>query len=418
VNTKIPFTYDQINRITKTYPTPFYIYDEAKIRGNSVSLYNAMKVAGFKNFKNYFAVKALPNPQILKILSEEAQGMDASSVAELMLCKQQNISDVMFTSNNTTDEEFKIASEMGAIINFDDITHVRRFIKKFGAPSVASCRYNPGNISFADADESIIGKPAEAKYGMTKAQIFDAYKLLKEAGVKKFGLHTMLLSNDLHWQNHVRIANLMFKLAAEIANACEINFEFINLGGGIGVAYRPQDDDFNIKLFAEKTFQAYISSGIKNLGSPNVVMENGRYITADAGFLITRVINKKDTYKKYIGVDASMANLMRPGMYGAYHHITVLSKNHTTRKEVVDVTGSLCENNDKFAIDRELPRVEIGDYLVVHTAGAHGHAMGFQYNGKLRSAELLLCSDKSTKIIRRAETLDDYFSTLDLKRED
>lgn len=409
-----PLTKSQIEDIVKIYPTPFHIYDEARIRGNSISLNQTMHKAGLADFCNYFAVKALPNPSIMKVLAEEGQGMDCSSLAELELATRIGLSGerIMFTSNNTTDEEYARAMELDAIINFDDISHIAPFLDKFGVPKVACNRFNPGNISFKDADESIIGKPHDAKYGMTKSQIIEAYRILQKAGVRKFGLHTMLLSNDLSWQNHARITELLLELAVEINQTLGIKFSFINLGGGIGVPYHPSEKPFDLGKFTQAIRKTYDKYELQKIGSPKIVMENGRFITADAGYLVTRAINHKNTHKKYIGVDASMSNLMRPGMYGAYHHITVLGKEASKTSEKVDITGSLCENNDKFAVDRRLPAIQKGNFLVIHTTGAHGHAMGFQYNGKLRSAELLLKPNGKVECIRRAETLDDYFATL------
>jgi diaminopimelate decarboxylase len=414
----LPFDKAFIQKLVHKYPTPFHIYDERALRLRSQELIKAMQTAKVFGFKNYFAVKALPNPAILAILKEEGMGVDCSSLAELELADQAGFrgQDIMFTSNDTTTEEFLRAQQLEAIINFDDVSFVEPFLKNIGLPKVACCRYNPGNISFEGVNEAIIGKPSEAKYGMTKEQITKAYQLLKAAGVKEFGLHTMLLSNELDWRSHQKIAEILFALAAEISKETKISFSFINLGGGIGVPYRPEDKPFNVKEYAQSLHDLYQKYELDKLGMPKICMENGRYISAEAGYLVTKVINKKQTYKNYIGTDASMANLMRPGMYGAYHHVSVLGKENAPATETVDVVGSLCENNDKFAIDRELPKVVAGDYLVIHTTGAHGHAMGFQYNGKLRSAELLLHLDKSVSLIRRAETLDDYFATLTLRR--
>ncbi len=419
MNLVFPFTKSQIEEIAQRYPTPFHLYDEARIRGNSKKLTEAMHAAGFTDFFNYFAVKALPNPYIMRILAEEGQGLDCSSLAELELAERIGVTGdkVIFTANNTTINEYARAVQLGAVVNFDDASHVPLFLDKFGAPQAAYCRYNPGNMSFSDAEEFIMGKPSEAKYGMTKQQIFDAYRLLKDAGVTTFGLHAMLLSNDRDWRNHVRIARLLFELAIEIHTSLGIDFTFINLGGGIGVPYRDTDEFFDLIAFANGVREAYDDVKLQEAGNPRIVMENGRFMTADAGYLVTSVINRKETYKTYIGVDASMSNLMRPGMYGAFHRITIVGKEKNELSIVADVTGSLCENNDKFAVDRELPMVEIGDYLVIHTTGAHGHSMGFQYNGKLRSAELLLGDDGSVKCIRRAESLDDYFATLELDNQ-
>jgi diaminopimelate decarboxylase len=409
MNLELPFTKQQIEAIAAKYPTPFHIYDEARIMANDKVLTEAFRAAGFIDFKNYFAVKALPNPHILKLLTASGQGLDCSSLAELELADKIGVSgeNIMFTSNNTAAKEYERANNLGAVINFDDVSHVQPFIDSFGAPKVVCCRYNPGNLGFS-ASEVIMGAPAEAKYGMTKPQVIEAYKLLKNAGVKRFGMHAMLLSNDLDYRNHVKIAKSLFKLAADVG----VGLEFINLGGGIGVPYRSHEKPFDLSDFASGVRKVYDKAGLNN---PKIVMENGRFISADAGYLVTKVINIKNTYKKFIGVDASMPNLMRPGMYGAYHHISVLGRENEPASETVDVTGSLCENNDKFAVNRQLPAVAVGDYLVIHTTGAHGHAMGFQYNGKLRSAELLLNPSGKVICIRRAETLDDYFATLNGK---
>jgi diaminopimelate decarboxylase len=414
MDTKLPFDKQFITELAKTYPTPLYIYDEARIRANARALKAAMDAAGVPGFKNYYAVKALPNPHILKLLHEEGMGVDCSSVAELELADKAGFktTEIMFTSNNTTLAEFRRAHEIGAVINFDDISLVQPYLDNIGVPTYVSARYNPGDIEFDGVNEQIIGKPSQAKYGMTRPQIIEAYRLLKDAGVRHFSLHTMLLSNELDWHNHERIADLLFSLAVDITQEVGISFESINLGGGIGVAYQPDQKALDVPAYAKALVALYEKHNLKNIGEPKILMENGRFITADAGYLVTQVINHKDTHKKYIGVDASMSNLMRPGMYGAYHHITVLGKETLSKDVTADVVGSLCENNDKFAIDRELPGTEAGDFIVIHTAGAHGHAMGFQYNGKLRSAELLLRPDKSVNLIRRAETLDDYFSTL------
>jgi diaminopimelate decarboxylase len=417
---KLPFTLADVERIEKDYPTPFYLYDERKLRRNAKNISIAMQKAGVKGFKNYFAVKALPNPAIISLLVDEGMGVDCSSLAELVIAEKLGLKgeDIMFTSNNTSNEEFIYASKLGAIINFDDISLVRSFLRDNKAPKIACCRYNPGDISFDTIHESIIGKPSEAKYGMTHSQIIDAYKILQAAGVKEFGLHTMLLSNEVDWQHHERIAAALFELAQELHEKLGIKLRFINLGGGIGVPYHPEEHVFEIEEFAKSLNELYKTNKFYELGSPDIVMENGRYITADAGYLVTKVNSIKRTHKTYIGLDASMSNLMRPGMYGAYHHITILGKESDDNIERVDVVGSLCENNDKFAINRMLPKVQVGDIAVLHTVGAHGHAMGFQYNGKLRCAELLQQEDGTIKLVRRAETLDDYFATLNTGAED
>ncbi|HTE22387.1 MAG TPA: diaminopimelate decarboxylase [Candidatus Limnocylindria bacterium] len=415
MNKDLPFTKEQVKALASRFPAPFHIYDETHIRERSQLLYKAMQNVGFKGFRNYFAVKALPNPHVMQILADEGQGMDCSSIAELDLADRIGLSgeDIFFSSNNTAMAEYERAVELEATINFDEISHIEPFLQKFGTPKVGCCRYNPGNMSFADAEEWIMGTPSEAKYGMTREQIIASYRMLKEAGVTTFGLHTMLLSNDRDWRNHARIARQLFELAVEIHQALGITFSFINLSGGIGVPYHPADQPFDVEALAMAVRQAYDELNLNLLGRPAIFMESGRFMTAEAGWLVTEVINMKRTHKTYVGVDASMANLMRPGMYGAYHHITVLGKEDQEPTDLVDVTGSLCENNDKFAIDRELPPIEVGDYLVIHTTGAHGHSMGFNYNGKLRSAELLMKENGEVEMIRRAETLNDLFATLE-----
>lgn len=419
MNQELPFTFGDIATITKQYPSPFHIYDETRMRQKAHELKRTMDNAGVPGFKNYFAVKALPNPEILKVLADEGMGADCSSLAELAIAEMCGLSGqgIMFSSNDTAPEEFAYAAKLGAIINFDDITLVDGYLDKFGVPAVACCRFTPGNLAFGGSNESIIGSPKEAKYGMPVNDLIAAYQKLKTAGVSHFGLHTMLLSNELDWRNHEMIAKTLFAAAKEICQTVGITFEFINLGGGIGVPYRPTEYEFDLQAFASALKAAYDEAGLASIGNPAIVMENGRYVTADSGYLITTAINQKHTHKTYIGTDASMSDLMRPGMYGAYHHITVLGKAHEPPTETVDITGSLCENNDKFAIDRELPHIEIGDILAIHTTGAHGHAMGFQYNGKLRHAELLLEPGGTVRMIRRAETLQDYFATLTYKGE-
>lgn len=411
----LPFTKSQIEKIVEKYPTPFHIYDEKGIRDNARNLVKAF--SWNKGFKEYFAVKACPNPYIMKILKEEGFGSDCSSLPELILSEKVGIigENIMFTSNETPAYEYKKAMELGAIINLDDITHIQYIEDNLGKlPDLLSFRYNPGPLREGN---TIIGKPEEAKYGFTKEQLFEGYKIIKEKGVKRFGLHTMVASNELNPDYFIETVRMLLELVLEINREVGIKFEFINMGGGIGIPYRPEQKSVDIN---------YVSNGIKNLfetmlkGSGmedlKLFMENGRMITGPFGYLVTRAIHKKNIYKKYIGVDACMANLMRPGMYGAYHHITVLGKEDAEKNMVYDVVGSLCENNDKFAIDRQLPQIDIGDIIVIHEAGAHGYAMGFNYNGKLRSAELLLKEDGSVEMIRRAETIEDYFATLDFSR--
>lgn len=413
MRTELPFTLESVHEIAREHPTPFHLYDEAAIRRTAQKLQMTMDEAGVHGFQNYFAIKALPNPAIVKLLAEEGMGADCSSLAELQIAQMAGLSgdSIMFSSNNTSQEEFEAAHALDAIINFDDLTLVEPYLQSIGIPRVACCRLNPGDLSFGGLNESIIGSPKEAKYGMSTDQLKQAYRQLKEAGVTRFGLHTMLLSNELDWQHHETIARRLFETAVAVAKECDIEFEFINLGGGIGVPYRPEEHEFDLEAFASALAALAVENKLLTIGNPRIVMENGRYITADSGYLVTKVTTIKRTHKTYVGVDASMSDLMRPGMYNAYHHVSVLG-GKGREHESVDIVGSLCENNDKFAINRELPRVEIGDIIVIHTTGAHGHAMGFQYNGKLRHAELLLTQDGTVTEIRRAETLDDYFATL------
>lgn len=408
---KLPFTKDQIEDIIATYPTPFHIYDEQAIRSNAQHLLRAF--SWNKGFKEFFAVKALPNPTILEILKEEGFGADCSSLPELLLAEQAGITgeNIMFTSNDTPAEEFKKAKELGAIINLDDISHIEFLEKEVGLPELLCFRYNPGPLRGGNA---IIGNPEEAKYGFTREQLFEGYKMAKSKGVTRFGLHTMVASNELNQQYFVDTVEMLLQLAVDIKDQLGIELEFINMGGGIGIPYRLDQDPVDLDVVSQGVkaiFDKYEKQ--HGLGAVELFMENGRMITGPYGYLVTTVRHKKDIYKQYVGLDSCMANLMRPALYGAYHHITALGKENVPKDHVYDVTGSLCENNDKFAIDRELPEIEPGDILVIHDTGAHGHAMGFNYNGKLRSAELLLQPDGSIKLIRRAETVDDLFATLD-----
>lgn len=416
----VPFTLEQIQEMVKTYPTPFHIYDEQAIRENARRLTNAFRWA--PEFQEYFAVKATPNPYLLKVLREEGFGGDCSSLAELILCEKAGITGdkIMFTSNETPIEEYQKAKALGAVFNLDDITHIEYIDKQIGLPDTISFRYNPGPLREGN---DIIGKPEEAKYGLTRTQLFDAYRIAKEKGVQQFGLHTMIVSNELSKEYLVETARMMFALVDEISREVGISFSFVNLGGGIGVPYRPEEDPVNLEALGAEIHALYDEMIVsKGLAPLKICMECGRMVTGPYGYLVTKAIHRKDTYKHYIGVDASMANLMRPGMYGAYHHCTVLGKETAPATHVYDIVGSLCENCDKFAIDRTLPEIAVeaesadgtgGDYLVIHDAGAHGHAMGFNYNGKLRSAELLLKPDGTVQCIRRAETLEDLFATLD-----
>ncbi|MGE5583245.1 MAG: diaminopimelate decarboxylase [Bacillota bacterium] len=409
----LPFTKSQIERIIQQHPTPFHIYDEQAIRENARRLTAAFNWA--PGFKEYFAVKALPNPAILKILREEGFGADCSSLTELILAERAGITgaNIMFSSNDTPAEEFRKAWDLGAIINLDDISHIAFLEETTGLPEIISFRYNPGPTRKGNA---IIGIPEEAKYGFTKEQLFKGYRIMREKGIRRFGLHTMVASNELHPHFFIETAKMLFELVAEISRELRIRFEFVNLGGGIGIPYKPDQKPIDLGLISKGIKKEYdqiiVANGLHPLW---LAMECGRYITGPYGYLVATVLHKKEIYKNYVGLDACMANLMRPGMYGAYHHITVLGKEDWPADHIYDVTGSLCENNDKFAINRNLPLIERGDIIVIHDTGAHGHAMGFNYNGKLRSAELLLRPDGTVQLIRRAETVDDYFATLNLE---
>jgi diaminopimelate decarboxylase len=414
----LPFSKEKILEIISEYPTPLYIYDEGGIIRTAQSLNDTF--SWMPGYKNFYASKALPNPAIHKILKKEAgMGIDAASTAELLLAEKAGFvgEEIIFSGNNTSLEEFEKATELDVIINFDDVKLVDFYLDNFGKyPDIFCMRYNPGDDRMSGGNH-IIGNPADAKYGATYEQIMSAYKAAKDAGVTRFGIHTMMVSNELRVAALVETATLMFGLASELKDKLGIELEFINLGGGFGINYGdPRKDDFR-ELEIEKVsqgikqeYEKYFPSGYK----PSIVTENGRFVTGPSGYLILKVRHLKDTYKHYVGTDGSMANLMRPGMYGAYHHISVLGKEDQLGDKVYDIVGSLCENNDKFAVDRQLPQVEVGDILIIHQAGAHGHAMGFNYNGKLRSAEILLKQDGSYKQIRRAETYDDLFATIDL----
>ena len=435
---KLPFDKAWIEGTAKKWPTPFHVYDAKAIRENARRLKKAF--AWNKGFREYFAVKAAPNPHLMKMLKEFDFGSDCSSMAELILAeKVGNVGEaIMFTSNDTPAEEFKKAWELGAIINLDDITHWDFLVDAIRGPVVGAalradrgrlgetplpergtidftdrvmcCRYNPGPLKGGNA---IIGKPEEAKYGFTREQLFDCYAKMKAAGVTRFGLHTMVASNELDPEYIIDTAKLLFTLAWEIHEKVGIDFEFVNIGGGIGIPYKPDQKAMSLERVGEGIRDAYAelveAKGMKPI---RLYMECGRCITGPYGYLVAKVRHIKNTYRLYAGLDACMSNLMRPALYGAYHGIVVPGKENAAERKVYDVTGSLCENNDKFAIQRELPVLEPGDYVVICDAGAHGHAMGFQYNGKLRSAELLLEEDGSVREIRRAETLADYFATL------
>jgi diaminopimelate decarboxylase len=412
----LPFNKEKLEEIAVKWPTPFHIYDAAAIRANAQRLKKAF--SWNKGFKEYFAVKATPNPYLMKLLRECGFGSDCSSMPELILAeKVGNVGlDIMFTSNDTPAEEFAKAWELGAIINLDDITHWDFLVETVGKDADFSsrtmcCRYNPGPLKGGNA---IIGKPEEAKYGFTREQLFECYAKMKEAGVKRFGLHTMVASNELDPEYIIDTAKILFDLAFEISEKTGVEFDFVNIGGGIGIPYRPDQKAMDLEYVGEGIKRAYeekvVGRGMKELA---LCMECGRSITGPYGYLVSRVRHIKNTYRQYAGLDACMSNLMRPALYGAYHEIVVPGKENSQDTTIYDVTGSLCENNDKFAVQRTLPVLERGDLVVICDAGAHGHAMGFQYNGKLRSAELLLEEDGTVSCIRRAETIDDYFATLD-----
>jgi len=407
---RLPFTGEQLQKILAKYPTPFHIYDEKGMRENARALARAFSWA--QGFREHFAVKACPNPHIVALLHQEGFGADCSSMAELVLCERLGIrgEEIMFTSNDTPSEEYRKARELGAIINLDDITHIDFLARTAGLPELISFRYNPGPLRQGNV---IIGKPEEAKYGFTRDQLFEGYRILKDRGVKRFGLHAMVVSNELNPEYHLETARMLFDLVEEITRKVGIHVEMVNLGGGFGIPYAPEQTALDWQAVGQGVKKIY-EEKVKGRGlAPlRLCMESGRAITGPYGWLVSRVLHLKHTYKDYVGLDSCMANLMRPALYGAYHHITVMGRENAPKDKVYDVTGSLCENNDKFAVDRALPRIEEGDVVVIHDTGAHGYAMGFNYNGKLRSAELLLKPDGSVTQIRRAETLEDYFSTV------
>lgn len=410
---KKPFvTKKQLEEIIKVYPTPFHLYDEKGIRENARRLKAAF--AWNKGYKEYFAVKATPNPFILKVLQEEGCGTDCSSMTELMLSEAAGITgeEIMFSSNETPPGEFAKAKELGAIINLDDITMIDFLEKECGIPETICCRYNPGGVY--EVSNGIMDNPGDAKYGMTKEQLSEAFRILKEKGAKRFGIHSFLVSNTVTNDYYPALARTLFALAVEIKEATGIAVSFINLSGGVGVPYRPEQKANDISVIGEGVRRAFEEIMVPNgMGDAAIFTELGRFMLAPYGCLVTKAIHEKHIYKEYIGVDACAVNLMRPAMYGAYHHITVMGKEDAPADHVYDVVGSLCENNDKFAVDRELPEIKNGDLLVIHDTGAHGFAMGYNYNGKLKSAELLLKEDGSVQMIRRAETPQDYFVTFD-----
>ena len=411
---KKPFvTKSQIEEIVKTYPTPFHLYDEKGIRENAKAVKEAF--SWNPGFREYFAVKATPNPFLLKILKEYDMGCDCSSYTELMLSKSCGFDGkhIMFSSNDTPAEEFVYADKLGAIINLDDFTHIDFLEETIGhIPETISCRYNPGGIF--ELSNGIMDNPGDSKYGMTKAQLFDAFKILKSKGAKYFGIHAFLASNTVTNEYYPKLAKQLFELVVELKNETGCDIKFVNLSGGVGVPYKPDQTPNDIYAIGEGVHQAYDEVLVPaGMGDVAIYSEMGRFMMAPYGCLVTKAIHEKHIYKEYIGVDACAANLMRPAIYGSYHHITVLGKEDEPCDQVYDVVGSLCENCDKFAIDRELPKIDMGDYLVIHDTGAHGFSMGYNYNGKLRSAELLLQEDSAVKMIRRAETPADYFATFD-----
>ena len=409
-----PLSHERLLELAKKFPTPFYLYDEKAIRDNMADFTKAFSI--FPKFTEHFAVKAMPNPYMLKVLADCGCGGDCSSLPELMLCQMSGITGerVIFTSNDTPAEEFRLAFKQGNIINLDDITHIEFLRASLGGkfPELICFRYNPGPLKEGNA---IIGKPEEAKYGLTREQIFEAYKKSRDFGAKRFGLHTMVASNELNPDYFADTAKMLFELAVELKEKLGIKIEFLDLGGGIGIPYKPGQKKVDLFEVAKKIRALYgsmiVPAGLDGL---EIKWECGRPITGPYGWLVTKAIHKKDTYRKYIGVDACMADLMRPGMYGAYHEVTVSGKESAPKTEVYDVVGSLCENCDKFAVQRPLPKIQNGDLVIIHDAGAHGRAMGFNYNGKLRAGEILMRCDGSFKEIRRRETVQDLFATLDL----
>ncbi|PKL12162.1 MAG: diaminopimelate decarboxylase [Spirochaetae bacterium HGW-Spirochaetae-8] len=406
----LPCSNERLLELANNLPTPFHLYDEQAIRHNARAFKDAF--AWVEGFKNYFAVKACPNPAILRLLREEGFGADCSSEPEVVLAVQAGIvgEDIMFTSNDTPDEEFVAARNYGAVVNLDDITHIDVLAKVAGMPELISFRYNPGPDRTGNA---IIGNPVEAKYGVTTDQLVECYRKAKALGAKRFALHTMVASNELEGSYIVETARMLFTQAVRIYRETGIHLEFVNMGGGIGIPYRLEQNAMDLRKVSHEIKALYDSIIVPaGLAPVRIVFECGRVVTGPYGYVGSKVRHVTSKYKEYVGLDACMANLMRPALYGAYHHITVVGKQNLPADHVYDVTGSLCENNDKFAIDRPLPRIERGDVVVLHDAGAHGHAMGFNYNSKLRSAEYLLHGDGSVSMIRRAETMDDLFATV------
>ena len=411
---KTPFvTKEQLDGIVAQYPTPFHLYDEAGIRRNMEALRDAF--AWNKGYKEYFAVKATPNPYLMQLLAEYGCGSDCSSYTELMLSDACGItgSEIMFSSNETPAQDYQLAADLGAIINLDDITHIDFLEQTIGyIPETISCRYNPGGLF--KISNGIMDNPGDAKYGMTTEQLYEAFAILKEKGAKEFGIHAFLCSNTVTNDYYPMLAKVLFELAVDLAQKTGVHIKFINLSGGIGIPYTPDQEPNDIKVIGEGVRKVYEEVLVPaGMGDIELYTELGRFMLAPYGCLVTTAIHEKHTHKEYIGVDACAVNLMRPAIYGAYHHITVAGKEDQPCDHVYDVVGGLCENSDKFAKDRSLPKIDRGDYVIIHDTGAHGHSMGYNYNGKLRSAELLLQEDGEVKLIRRAETPADYFATLD-----
>ena len=408
----LPFSFEQVKNWTGQYPTPFYVYDEAGIRKTVCDVYKAF--AWNRGFREYFAVKATPTPAILRLLAAMDCGADCSSIPEIVLAKGSGISGqrIMFTSNETSAREYQTAREAGAIINLDDITQIENLEKACGIPETVCCRYNPGQFNYAT--NAIMGHMYDTKFGMKKDQLFNALKTLKEKGAAHLGIHAMLASCSLEQGYYPALARELFGLVLEIRETLGITLSFVDMAGGIGIPYRPEENPIDIIQAGEGVLQAYEEMLRPNGIELPLYTEMGRFITGPHGYLLTSVVGKKHIWKEYVGVDASPADLMRPAMYGAYHHITAAGKENLPTDQTVDVVGALCENNDKFAVDRPLPQTEIGDVLVIHDAGAHGHAMGYNYNGRLRCAEYLMKEDGNLQLIRRAQTMQDYFATLDI----
>lgn len=406
-------TKEKLEEIVQQFPTPFHLYDEKGIRENVKELYEAF--SWNKGYKEYFAVKATPNPYLINILHEYGCGTDCSSMTELMLSEAIGIvgHDIMFSSNDTPIEEFKKAEELGGIINLDDITHIEKVEEAVGyLPKTMSCRYNPGGLFKISND--IMDNPGDSKYGMTEEQIEEAFRIMKSRGVEEFGIHAFLASNTVTNDYYPMLAKVLFELAVKLQKSTGARIKFINLSGGIGIPYRPDQEKNDIHKIGQGVKKVYEEVLVPaGMGDVALYTELGRYMLGPYGCLVTKAIHEKHTHKEYIGVDACAVNLMRPAMYGAYHHITVMGKEDAPCDHMYDVTGSLCENNDKFAIDRKLPKIDMGDLIVIHDTGAHGFSMGYNYNGKLRSAEILLKEDGSAQMIRRAETPKDYFATFD-----